>query len=119
MPRPPRLFWRCALLNRTSLNCAILVFGTVAAACAADRQISFAKDIQPVFQKTCWNCHSASVQLSKLSLATRDDALKGGDHGPAIVPGDADKSRLFRLVAGVEKPAMPIGGKLRPMRLNR
>ncbi len=112
MPRPPRLFWRCALLNRTSLNCAILVFGTVAAACAADRQISFAKDIQPVFQKTCWNCHSASVQLSKLSLATRDDALKGGDHGPAIVPGDADKSRLFRLVAGVEKPAMPIGGKL-------
>jgi len=98
--------------DRTSLNCAILVFGTVVGAAAADRQISFARDIQPVFQKTCWNCHSASVQLSKLSLATRDDALKGGDHGPAIVPGDADRSRLFRLVAGLEKPAMPIGGKL-------
>jgi hypothetical protein len=101
-------------VSRTSLNCLILVFGTVSATAAADRQISFSKDVQPIFQKTCWNCHSASLQLSGLSLAARDAALKGGDHGPAIVPGDADKSRLFRRVSGLEKPAMPIGGKLSP-----
>ena len=101
-------------MSRTSLNYAILVFAAASAAPAAERQVSFSKDVQPIFAKTCWNCHSASVQLSKLSLATRDTALKGGDHGPALVPGDADKSRLFRLVAGLEKPAMPIGGKLSP-----
>jgi hypothetical protein len=54
------------------------------------------------------------VQLSKLSLATRESALKGGEHGADIVPGNADKSRLYRLAAGLEKPSMPIGGKLSP-----
>ena len=79
---------------------------------AADRQVSFAKDIQPVFEKSCWNCHSSAVQLSKLNLATRDAALKGGEHGADLIPGNAEKSRLYRLVAGLEKPAMPIGGRL-------
>ena len=81
---------------------------------AADRQVSFQKDIQPVFEKSCWNCHSNSVQLSKLSLASRDAALRGGEHGASIVPGNAEKSRLYRLVAGLDKPAMPIGGKITP-----
>ena len=81
---------------------------------AQDRAISFKKDIQPVFEKSCWNCHSNSVQLSKLSLATREAALKGGEHGASIVPGSAEKSRLYRLVAGLDKPSMPIGGKISP-----
>ena len=38
--------------------------------------------------------------------------LSGGQHGPAIVPGDAESSRLYRLVAGKEEPRMPFGGKL-------
>jgi hypothetical protein len=78
----------------------------------AERQISFSKDIQPVFEKSCWNCHSNATQLSKFSLATREAALKGGEHGIDLVPGNAEKSRLYRLAAGLEKPAMPIGGKL-------
>ena len=36
---------------------------------AADRDISFSKDVRPIFEKTCWNCHGPSVQLSQLSLA--------------------------------------------------
>ena len=79
---------------------------------AADREISFSKDVQPIFQKTCWNCHGPSVQLSQLSLATREAALKGGAHGAALVPGNSGKSKLYLLAAGLEKPAMPIGGKL-------
>jgi len=74
--------------------------------------VSFTADIQPIFQKTCWTCHGTSVQLSKLSLASRDLAIKGGDHGPAIIPGHGADSRLYRLVAGLEKPAMPLGAKL-------
>ncbi len=50
------------------------------------------------------------MQLSRLDLRTRENALKGGDHGPAIVPGDAAGSRLYRLVSGREKPAMPMDG---------
>ena len=40
------------------------------------------------------------------------DALKGGEHGSDLVPGNAEKSRIYRLAAGLDKPAMPIGGKL-------
>ncbi len=74
--------------------------------------MSFSADVLPIFEKSCWNCHSASLQLSKLSLATRDDALKGGEHGAVAVPGSAEKSRLYKLISGAEKPSMPIGGKL-------
>jgi hypothetical protein len=78
----------------------------------ADRKISFAADIQPIFAGSCWKCHSASIQLSKLDLSRRETALAGGEHGSVLLPGDAEKSRLYRMVAGLEKPAMPLGGKL-------
>ncbi|MCU1337226.1 MAG: hypothetical protein JWO19_2807 [Bryobacterales bacterium] len=76
----------------------------------AEQPVSFTSDIKPIMEASCWNCHGPSMQLSKLDLRTRESALKGGEHGPAIVPGKADESRLYRLVAGLEKPAMPMDG---------
>jgi hypothetical protein len=84
-----------------------------AASSAADRQISFSKDIQPVFQATCWKCHSLAVQSSGLDLSSRESALKGGEGGVVLVPGNAAKSRMYRMAAGLDKPAMPLGGKLK------
>ncbi len=78
----------------------------------ADKRITFAADIQPIFANSCWKCHSASVQLSKLNLTNRETALVGGEHGIVLVPGSAEKSRLYKMVAGLEKPAMPLDGKL-------
>jgi hypothetical protein len=72
----------------------------------------FSADIRPIFETSCWKCHGAAVQLSKLDLRTREAALKGGTRGAAIVPGKAAESRLYRVVAGIEKPAMPMDGKL-------
>jgi len=96
---------------RSALLSLFVVFAA-SPAFAADRNISFSSDIRPIFGKSCWNCHSAANQLSKLNLATREDALKGGQHGVVLVPGNAEKSRLFQMVSGAEKPAMPLGGKL-------
>ena len=79
---------------------------------AADKPVSFATDIRPIFEASCWKCHGGSVQLSKLDLRTRDAALKGGQRGAAIAPGKAAESRLYRVVAGLEKPSMPLDGKL-------
>jgi hypothetical protein len=87
----------------------LLLAGQVA---AADRKISFSTDIQPILQSSCWKCHSASMQLSKLNLSSRESALQGGEHGPALTPGNAEKSRLYRMIKGLEKPAMPLDGKL-------
>jgi hypothetical protein len=86
---------------------------TVTAACA-QTPISFSNDIQPIFEASCWKCHGTAVQLSKLDLSTRQAALTGGAHGAAISPGNPQGSRLFRMVTGADKPAMPLDGKLKP-----
>ena len=72
--------------------------------------MSFSKDIQPILEQNCLNCHGQSMQSSRLDLSTREGALRGGTRWPAIVPGRADDSYLYRLAAGLDKPAMPLGG---------
>ena len=48
----------------------------------------------------CYKCHSAEAEKVKggLLLDTREALLKGGDTGPAIVPGDPEKSLLIKAV---------------------
>jgi len=64
-----------------------------------------------VLKKNCLACHGAALKSSGLDLRTRDAMLKGGEHGPALVPGDPEKSRLYRFAAALEQPAMPPGTK--------
>ena len=59
------------------------------------RPVDFAKDIQPIFAKSCLSCHGPEKQKSGFRLDTKDRAFKGGDnYSPAIKPGD---SRLWRV----------------------
>ncbi len=58
-------------------------------------------------QRTCWNCHGATGQASRLDLRSRESAMRGGARGPAIIPGNAEGSRLYRIVAGYEAITMP------------
>src|SRR5712691_5585031 len=72
----------------------------------AQKQVSEA-DAQAVL-KRCSQCHGPSLQMSKLDLSTREGMLKGGEKGPAVVPGNAEASPLYRRVAGLQTPAMPM-----------
>ena len=60
----------------------------------------FETKIRPLLTKNCYKCHSAdSLKLKgELRLDTRDGLLKGGATGPAIVPGDPEKSLLIKAV---------------------
>jgi len=60
----------------------------------------FEKKIRPVLIENCYKCHSTAENKSKgsLFLDTREATLKGGDTGPAIVPGDAEKSLLIKAI---------------------
>ncbi|MEZ5351107.1 MAG: PSD1 and planctomycete cytochrome C domain-containing protein [Bryobacteraceae bacterium] len=78
----------------------------------AAEPVSFSKEVKPILEAQCTKCHGASMQMAKLDLRSREAALTGGEKGPAIVPGKAEESSLYRKVAGLEKPAMPMGGKL-------
>ncbi len=65
----------------------------------------FEQRIRPILVESCYKCHSANSEKVKggLLLDTREGMLKGGDTGPAIVPGDVEKSLLIKAVRYVDK----------------
>lgn len=60
----------------------------------------FENKIRPVLAKNCYNCHSTQSKKLKaeLYLDNREQAFKGGESGPSIVPGKADSSLLYRAI---------------------
>jgi cytochrome c553 len=58
----------------------------------------FESKVRPVLVGSCLQCHGARKQRGDLRLDSRAALLKGGDHGPAVVPGDPDKSLLIQAV---------------------
>lgn len=61
---------------------------------AAD-PVDFQKQIRPVLEAYCLSCHGDEKPKGGLKLTTRGLALKGGDNGPALVPGQSSKSPLY------------------------
>jgi hypothetical protein len=76
------------------------------------KKVSFAQDVASILSEKCLQCHGLADPMANLDLKSREGALKGGQHGPAIIPGDAAASNLYKHVAGLEQPRMPLGGKL-------
>ncbi len=88
-------------MSRTSLaSIGCLAFAFVA---ASARGADFAKDVAPIFRARCIECHGEKTTKSGLRLDDRAAAFQGGESGePAIVPGHADQSRLYQLIAGLD-----------------
>jgi hypothetical protein len=65
----------------------------------------FEKHIRPVLVKECYSCHASTAAKIRggLTLDTRDGIRKGGDTGPAVVPGDASKSLLVKALKHADK----------------
>ncbi|MCE2883961.1 MAG: PSD1 and planctomycete cytochrome C domain-containing protein [Planctomycetaceae bacterium] len=83
---------------------------------SADDLRFFESKIRPILIANCYGCHSTSSGKSKgsLRLDTREATLKGGESGPAVVPGDTDSSLLIRAVRYHDSEyEMPPAGKLR------
>jgi hypothetical protein len=78
----------------------------------------FEKKIRPVLSEKCYKCHSEKADKVKggLVLDTREGTRRGGDSGPAVVPGNLDDSILIQAMRYTNKDfAMPpekSGGKL-------
>ena len=103
------------MLNRPTifqLTLFLSLFVSVFAASAT--AVDFDKDVRPILESKCLQCHGAAMKLAKLDLSSREAMLRGGERGPALVPGSPEKSPVYMRVAGLEKPAMPMGGKISP-----
>jgi len=72
----------------------------------------FEKKIRPMLVSHCYTCHSADTKPSgNLRVDDRNGLLTGGNSGPAVVPGDPDKSLLLKRVTLKEGKVMPAEGK--------
>ena len=58
---------------------------------ATSRKVGFQKDIQPIFEKSCYSCHGPNMQMSGLRLDTKQSAFAGGKSGKVILPGKASE----------------------------
>ena len=85
----------------------MLGVGLAISASAALGQQSPDPKVSAVLAK-CQQCHGDKLKMSNLSMADRDSMLKGGDHGAAIVPGNAAGSLLYQRITGQVLPAMPM-----------
>ena len=90
-------------------------------AAEAEATALFEKEIRPLLERQCFQCHSHKADKIKggLVLDIREAILKGGDTGPAVVPGRPEKSLLLLAVknaAGLESN-MPPKSKLDPAQI--
>jgi hypothetical protein len=73
----------------------------------------FERKIRPILVQHCLRCHGPEKTKGGLRLDSLAGALKGGDNGPALVPGSPDKSRLIEAIGyGNTDLLMPPKGKL-------
>jgi len=96
-----------------------IVFGLALLVVAAWPVWSQSKDdffetrVRPILATECFSCHTDS-QLGGLRLDSREAMMRGGKSGPAIIPGEPDKSLLLIAVRQTGALKMPKGGKLAP-----
>lgn len=75
---------------------------------AQQANVTYAKDIRPLFEASCFGCHGEEKQKGKIRLDSLEAVLEGGHEGKIVRPGDSQKSSLVIAVAQLdEETAMP------------
>lgn len=106
-----------------TITCAAALSLSLLGAFAAEKQVDvsklpppaekkgviYAKDIKSIFEKACFKCHGPEKQKGKLRFDSLEAALKCGEEGKVIQPGNSAKSVLVHNVAriGNEDAWMP------------
>lgn len=89
--------------------------GSSASLDAAAPAVDFVREVRPIFEKHCYECHGEAKRKSGLRLDLKAAALKGGDnHGPDIIPGNAKESPLMHFLTTADEDEImpPKGGRL-------
>ena len=94
-----------------ALPCLSVTLLAQSAAPPQEQKDFFESRIRPVLAQQCFACHTNS-QMGGLRLDSREGMLKGGKSGPAVVPGDAEKSLLVSAVRQTGDLKMPKYGRL-------
>src|SRR5260370_40238844 len=83
---------------RAALLLGFCLFAVAPPVHAEDDETFFETRIRPVLTESCLKCHGGKKVSNGLRVDSRESLLKGGDHGPALKPGDPDKSLLIQAI---------------------
>ncbi len=84
------------MYKATQLSIPLLLACSVSQGAAP---VDFTKDVLPVLQRHCFECHGPGVQEGGLRFDDRNEFLAGGYSGPAVVSGKPSESELLRRVS--------------------
>jgi hypothetical protein len=97
---------------------AIWLLGAILAALLSARTVSaevdFAREVLPVLQRACFECHGKEKQEGGLRLDTAAGLSRGGDSGPVVLAHRPKESELLRRIslAKTDSEVMPNRGEL-------
>ena len=75
-------------------------------------EVSYAKDVRPILESRCGNCHMGEFSSEGLNMDTYEGLLAGSQNGAVIIPGNSRESLLARKISKGEMPKR--GPKLTP-----
>ncbi len=78
-----------------ALTAAALLTGLLTVPVPAADAVDYERSVRPILKEHCWSCHGPLEQRANLRLDTSRSVLKGGESGPAAVPGSPDTSPLI------------------------
>src|SRR5436309_15165719 len=97
--------WKATLFFKAG---AVAALATAMASGQDAPKVDFVKDVQPIFQKSCFMCHGPNQQMGNLRLDAKQSVL-----AKVVVRGKSAESPLYQRVAGLGEGArMPMGGGL-------
>ena len=73
----------------------------------AQEKVTFTDHILPLVEAQCAKCHNPDKKKGDLDLTSYSGAMKGGGAGVIVVSGNPDSSKLIKVLAHSEEPAMP------------
>jgi hypothetical protein len=85
------------------------VIAAVLAMLLASPESYFDKKVAPILTKRCLPCHNNQLNNANVSFQDRATLLKGGSRGPAIVPGEPDRSIMIDALKHEGQVRMPPG----------
>ena len=101
--------------SRVGLVSLVLILtAPVARAAEAPPSPDYKHGAHAMFAKYCIGCHNSDDREGKLVLESFESMQQGGKSGPALIAGDNQSSRIYRVLAGLSKPAMPPEDNPRP-----
>ncbi len=105
-----------AVLSSTAMSAVGAVDAAKLPPVSQQAGVTFAKDIKPIFDKSCIKCHGEEKQKAKLRLDSLEWTLKGADGEDVVSKGKSADSHIVHSVARVdEDEAMPPEGKGDPL----